>query len=147
MDCILPTEKTLASAISLPAPCVAFLLIKDNQVLIEKRRADKKIDPGLMAIPGGHIEAGESQQDAVKREIREELGVEPDALSYLDSHHHFGDEHEVIHYYVVTAWQGEPQAFEAASLHWLPLQPSVVDSSADQLAILGCVRFLENSAC
>src|SRR2546422_5193214 len=58
------------------AECVSGVLISDGAVLVEKRRADDHADPGLVLLPGGHVEVGESLNRALKREMREELGYE-----------------------------------------------------------------------
>src|SRR5438046_9068767 len=57
------------------AECVSGVLIDDGAVLVEKRRADDDADPGLVLLPGGHVEAGESLDQGLKREMQEELGV------------------------------------------------------------------------
>ncbi len=50
------------------------LIIKDNRIaLIKKARGGYK---GLLAIPGGGIEHGESPEEALKRELKEEAGVD-----------------------------------------------------------------------
>ena len=36
--------------------CVSFILLNKSQVLLEKRSESKEKDPGLITIPGGHIE-------------------------------------------------------------------------------------------
>ena len=41
--------------------CVSFILVKGDHVLLETRSKDKDSDPGMIAIPGGHMEKGESQ--------------------------------------------------------------------------------------
>ena len=41
-----------------PLDCVAFVLIKGDQVLAEKRKSTKQTDPGAVALPGGHGEKG-----------------------------------------------------------------------------------------
>lgn len=41
--------------------CVSFLLVKNGQMLLEKRSAAKTHDPNIVAIPGGHIELGKTR--------------------------------------------------------------------------------------
>ena len=48
----------------------------DGTYLITRRRMDKEWAPGCWEVPGGGVRAGESAEDAVKREILEETGVD-----------------------------------------------------------------------
>lgn len=48
----------------------------DGTYLITRRRMDKEWAPGCREVPGGGVRAGESAEDAVKREILEETGVD-----------------------------------------------------------------------
>lgn len=48
----------------------------DGTYLITRRRMDKEWAPGCWEVPGGGVHAGESAEDAVKREILEETGVD-----------------------------------------------------------------------
>lgn len=48
----------------------------DGTYLITRRRMDKEWAPGCWEVPGGGVRAGESTEDAVKREILEETGVD-----------------------------------------------------------------------
>lgn len=54
---------------------VAALVEADGRYLVTQRRASAVL-PNLWEFPGGKVEAGESDSDALKREIRERLGVE-----------------------------------------------------------------------
>ncbi len=40
--------------------CVAFMLVKDQKILAEKRKPTKHVVPGAVALPGGHMEHGEA---------------------------------------------------------------------------------------
>lgn len=57
---------------------VAGILERDGQILICRRRADQP-HPLKWEFPGGKIEAGESPETALVRELREELGIESEA--------------------------------------------------------------------
>lgn len=55
---------------------VGCLIINGKgQVLLQKRSANKKFDPNKWALCAGHVDAGESLDDAMKREIKEEIGI------------------------------------------------------------------------
>jgi len=128
------------------AECVSFILVRDNQVLLEKRRADKTFDPSLVMIPGGHVEAGESQLETLARELREELDVEALTAGYVCSLIHTAEsasESEVqrLHYYLVSDWQGEIQSFEAEAVFWQSLAAlDVLDIDPDRIAIAEAQR-------
>ena len=115
--------------------CVSFILINESQVLLEKRSDSKDTDPGLITIPGGHIEQGENQIQALFRELNEELNVTPTEYTFLCSLYHPTKELQLIHYFVVTQWQGEITAQEADSIAWYSLNSAPVGISADGVAL------------
>lgn len=51
------------------------LLVRDGQVLLCHRHRNRRRYPDVWDMPGGHIERGETSADALRRELREELGV------------------------------------------------------------------------
>jgi 8-oxo-dGTP pyrophosphatase MutT (NUDIX family) len=121
--------------------CVAFILIEGNRFLAEKRKLTKKADPGAIAIPGGHMKRGESCEQALHRETREELGLVPSQTRYVCSLLHRSPALHKIHYFVVESWAGEIENNEAESLLWIPLGESErLDIDVDRVAISEYVR-------
>ncbi|EOU3285314.1 NUDIX hydrolase [Vibrio harveyi] len=115
--------------------CVSFILVKDDEVLLETRSKDKDSDPGMIAIPGGHIEQGESQSMTLLRELDEELNIRPQRCGYLCSLYHPTTELQLLHYYVVTDWVGDIQSLEAESVNWYPIINAAVATEVDRIAL------------
>jgi len=67
---------------SLVHTVVAGILIARSQVLLTLRSAERLAYPSTWALPGGHVEPGELEAEALRRELREELGI--DVLGYDD---------------------------------------------------------------
>ncbi|MBU0667018.1 MAG: NUDIX domain-containing protein [Nanoarchaeota archaeon] len=100
--------------------CVGFLLVKDNLFLAEKRSLNKRTFPGVLSIPGGCVEAGESPEDALFREVKEELSVDVKDFHFLDVKQDFmNNKTYELHYFVVDDWVGEICANEADEVFWL----------------------------
>ena len=55
-----------------------FILNKDGEVLLQRRSINKKKNPGIWSKTGGHVDAGETVINALKREVKEEIGLEMD---------------------------------------------------------------------
>jgi 8-oxo-dGTP diphosphatase len=55
---------------------VVAALVHEGRVLLVHRSPNRRAYPGVWDLPGGHIEAGETELAALTREIREELGVQ-----------------------------------------------------------------------
>ncbi len=65
----------------------AAVLCRGGKVLIARRAPNKKMG-GLWEFPGGKIEKGESAGEALKRELKEELGIDVDPGPELMTHRH-----------------------------------------------------------
>ena len=102
------------------AQCVSGVLISDSAVLVEKRRADDDADPGLVLLPGGHVERGESLNRALKREMREELGIRVEKITPIRVRYYTASngERQRIHYLHIKDWRGKIRSNEAESVYW-----------------------------
>ena len=89
------------------ARCVTGALIRDGKVLLVKRAPHMRFYPDVWDLFGGHVEGGESAEDALRREAVEELGVEIESFRILGVHHDPVEPAEIT-VYAVTAWNGEP---------------------------------------
>jgi 8-oxo-dGTP diphosphatase len=75
---------------------------------------------GQWEFPGGKIEKGESPEEALARELNEELGIEAEVGALkLASTHSYGDTGIVILFYEVHFWKGEPKAVHHMDLRWV----------------------------
>jgi 8-oxo-dGTP diphosphatase len=102
------------------AECVSGVLIGDGSVLVEKRRADDEADPGMILLPGGHVEVGESLNRALKREMREELGIRVEKLTPIRVQYYTASngERQRIHYLHIKDWKGKIRSNEAEAVYW-----------------------------
>ena len=102
------------------AECVSGVLIVDRLVLVEKRRDDDEADRGLVMLPGGHVEKGESLEEALKREMVEELGIRIGATALMRVRYYTASngERQRVHYFHVKDWNGEIESSEAERVYW-----------------------------
>ncbi len=121
--------------------CVAFMLVKDQKILAEKRKPTKHVVPGAVALPGGHLEHGESVEDALRRELDEELGLVAQDTHYVCTLLHRSQECRKIHYFAMESWRGEMQNHEAEALLWIPLDAlETFDLDVDRIAVHEFIR-------
>jgi 8-oxo-dGTP diphosphatase len=98
---------------------VAALLERDGRILIGQRRSDRR-HPLKWEFPGGKVEPGEDPAAAVKRELREELGIEVLQSELIDSYEvRYGDSPALmLLFYRVTAFAGEPRNLDFKQITW-----------------------------
>jgi 8-oxo-dGTP diphosphatase len=109
----------VSAKIVLVAACA--LVDADGRVLLAQR-PDGKPMAGLWEFPGGKVETGESPEQSLIRELKEELGISvSDAcLAPLTfASHAYPDFHLLMPLYVCRRWQGTVAALEGQKLAWV----------------------------
>ena len=95
-------------------------MIRDDTVLLVHRPPSARFWPDVWDLFGGHVNEGESLEEALHREAREELGIEMLELRWLGQIYD-PVEPAVVHVYAVSSWEGEPvnaAPGEHTEIHW-----------------------------
>jgi 8-oxo-dGTP diphosphatase len=102
-----------------PVDVAAAVLIRADGATLLAQRPYGKAYAGYWEFPGGKIEPGESVAEALRREIREELGVEIErAYPWITRVFAYPHATVRLHFHRVSAWRGEPHALEHRALAW-----------------------------
>lgn len=104
-----PRRRKLAESILLKQ-VVAAVMLRDSHVLICQRRADQPF-PLQWEFPGGKVETGEAHDEALRRELREELGIDAEIGAEIAtvSHQYAEGLGVELHFFVVHSFTGELQ--------------------------------------
>ena len=97
------------------------LIDRDGRVLITQRPEGKSME-GLWEFPGGKIESGETPEDALVRELYEELGIETwsSCLAPLTfASHGYSDFHLLMPLFACRKWDRTPKPKEGQNLKWV----------------------------
>lgn len=98
----------------------AVLRDATGRILIAQRPAGKHM-AGYWEFPGGKIAAGESGEQALARELEEELGIRMRRCHpLLQLRHDYPDRTVQLDVFVVDDYGGEPRGLEAQALRWVP---------------------------
>jgi 8-oxo-dGTP diphosphatase len=99
----------------------AALVDTDGRVLLAKRPKGKQLE-GLWEFPGGKIDAQERPEDALIRELKEELGITvkaPCLAPLTFASHAYEDFHLLMPLYVCRKWEGFVQPLDGQTLKWV----------------------------
>jgi 8-oxo-dGTP diphosphatase len=124
----------------------AALVDSDGRVLVQQRAADRHM-AGLWEFPGGKIEQGELAEQALVRELAEELGISTEtaclAPAGFGTAPRDGGGQLLLLLYVCRKWQGIPSALDAAALRWVrPAQLHDLPMPPADLPLIGLLDAL-----
>jgi len=122
---------------------VAAVIVNDGKILAVQK-GEHKYDylSSKFEFAGGKIEVGESREDALKREIREELGLEIEVEQFLMSNTYaYPDFKLVLHAYLCTSDGSDLRLTEHVSFQWLGI--GELDSVDWCAGDVGVVEFLK----
>lgn|SRR5512142_1113779 len=99
---------------------VAAVIERDGHYLITQRRATAVL-PGLWEFPGGRVEEGETDEQALKRELRERLGTDAEVKARMAHRvHHYNGYSVDLNLYQASIPEGqEPQPVRVAEVLWV----------------------------
>ena len=98
---------------------VAAVIRKDGKILITQRRDDVHL-ARLWEFPGGKVEAGESLESALRREIQEELGVDITVeYEFCTAEHDYPGKSVRLHFFNCVIKEGRLEALGVADLRWV----------------------------
>jgi 8-oxo-dGTP diphosphatase len=99
----------------------AALVDRDGRLLVQQRPEGLSM-AGLWEFPGGKLEPGETPEQALIRELGEELAIDVDHACLAPgcfASEPLGDKHLLLLLYVCRKWRGTPVAQHASALRWV----------------------------
>ena len=128
-----------------PEACVGAIVVDDERLLLVRR--GRGAAAGTWSVPGGRVEAGETVQEAVLRELREETGIEGVCGELVGWVERFdeGRHYVILDFRVSVLEATTPVAGDdAAEARWVPLSDvaelNLVDGLAEFLHEHGILR-------
>ena len=119
---MLPSEQTSPPLLLVGA---AALVDGDGRVLVQQRAPGRAM-AGLWEFPGGKIEADETPEAGLIRELREELGIDTESACLAPAgfaSEQLGGRHLLLLLYICRKWRGIAQPLDASALRWVrPLE-------------------------
>ena len=109
----------LGKPLLLVAACA--LIDVDNRVMLARRPEGKKM-AGLWEFPGGKLNPGETPEQALIRELKEELGIdvtEACLAPFAFASHDYDRFHLLMPLFLCRRWKGTPAGLEGQALAWV----------------------------
>ncbi|PZQ24702.1 MAG: 8-oxo-dGTP diphosphatase MutT [Sphingopyxis macrogoltabida] len=118
---------------------------RDGRILVQQRPEGRAM-AGLWEFPGGKLEAGETPEQALVRELAEELAIDVEEACLAPAcfaSDTLGEKHLLLLLYVCRKWRGTPVAQEASALRWVrPAQLHALDMPPADKPLIGLLEAL-----
>jgi 8-oxo-dGTP diphosphatase len=96
-----------------------ILVCTDGRILITERTDDGPFH-GMWEFPGGKIADGESAEEALRRELREEIGIDVEqCAAFMRLRHDYPDRSVDLRFFKVSRWRGNPVGLENQQMRWV----------------------------
>jgi 8-oxo-dGTP diphosphatase len=119
----------------------AAVIVRPDGAYLLAQRPEGRVYSGWWEFPGGKIEAGESPDRALARELDEELGIEVRrAYRWITRTYAYPHAEVRLHFFRVVDWTGDPRAKEHEAIRWqqpgAPVVEPMLPANAPVLAAL-----------
>lgn len=125
---------------------VNALIVKNGKLLVVKRREKEIPWPGMYVMPGGGIEKGETEKEALIREVKEETGYNIRVKDYIST--------SVFHWYLIPFYVSfytaeiisggaKPQKEEVEEIKWLSLDEFLDNLKENRFPMRGIDRLVD----
>jgi len=97
----------------------AAILQRDGQILLTRRKLDVH-QGGLWEFPGGKREVGETLEQCLRRELKEEIDIEVcDVRAFSIVRHRYPEKEVELNVFTCSIHQGEPKALDCMDIAWV----------------------------
>lgn len=107
-----------------PVEVVAGIIWKTQpkSFLVQERPPNAKLFPGYWEFPGGKVEPNESLENAMQRELEEELDIRITDFEFWKTDFHYYSTNDLsvnLNYFIIKQFSGEPKGLEGQKITWI----------------------------
>ena len=115
---------------------VVGIIFQERKFFAEKREKSDKIDPGIVSLPGGHVELGETRKAALIREMKEELNIEVKKTRFIQKSRWIASigDRQNVYYFLILDYEGRPVRRTAQRILWIE-EMEELDIDIDRQAV------------